>query len=690
MTPNNEHMDGQHNAAPTGAPTGGAGEVHEHSTELRTFTTTLELREAPTEAEADNSPGTLTGYAFLWDVPTRLGQFNEVVERSALEGVLERSDVRALLNHDPNHVLGRAPGTLTLEADEVGLRYTVKLPNTQTGRDVAELARRGDINQSSYAFRVAQDGQTWNEETRTRHITQFMDLLDVSPVTYPAQPLTSAAMRTSYTPPTAEPVEAPQGPKEPQQAPGAAPEVVGARNDHKTPATAPKTTAAPIHTTFTPYTMQNSNDLKQLRSHKLAELKAVTEGAAAEGRQVTADDEARTDALNAAIADLDAKIERAEATEANLKRMALNSAGTGASTAQAKEQGQAAKRYSITKAIYEATQGRGLTGLEAEMAQEATKDLRAAGKPAEGVLQIPGFIQTRATSTTAGTNLPGASATPLLEGLTPEPVIQRAGANVLTGLAGDIILPTLASDYTDTDAETDAASSGSAIGARKLVGNRIVSRIDVSNALLAQMNASVDQVVGNQFARATAAKVDRIFLADVVANVTYQARMDTPAATVVGLDAATAAKLHANVGDAGSPMTRGGFLTNYGALAYAKHTATVSGGGIPIMENGQVLGFPAYGTGECAPALITDTSFDTYGEVYGGAATTAIGNEADLVPIVFVDFADVYMAYWAGGAADLIIDPYTSAASGITRLILNSYADAKVAHVGAASWTVGA
>jgi hypothetical protein len=38
----------------------------------------------------------------------------------------------------------------------------------------------------------------------------------------------------------------------------------------------------------------------------------------------------------------------------------------------------------------------------------------------------------------------------------------------------------------------------------------------------------------------------------------------------------------------------------------------------------------------------------------------------------------------------LVIDPYTLAATGITRLILNMYADADFAHTGDVRFTVGA
>ncbi len=72
-------------------------------------------------------------------------------------------DVRGLFNHDPNFILGRsAAGTLSLSVDERGLRYDITAPDTQTIRDlVLAPMMRGDINQSSFAFRVSHDGENW-------------------------------------------------------------------------------------------------------------------------------------------------------------------------------------------------------------------------------------------------------------------------------------------------------------------------------------------------------------------------------------------------------------------------------------------------------------------------------------------------------------------------------------------------
>ncbi|MDN8705120.1 HK97 family phage prohead protease, partial [Staphylococcus aureus] len=75
-------------------------------------------------------------------------------------------DVRGLFNHDPNYILGRTTaGTLSLSVNERGLVYDITAPDTQTIRDlVLAPMQRGDINQSSFAFRVARDGEDWYQD----------------------------------------------------------------------------------------------------------------------------------------------------------------------------------------------------------------------------------------------------------------------------------------------------------------------------------------------------------------------------------------------------------------------------------------------------------------------------------------------------------------------------------------------
>jgi len=84
--------------------------------------------------------------------------------------------------------------------DDVGLRYEFEAPDTQAGRDLVENIRLGNVDQSSFAFTVTKEGQRWekNEEGTfiKRTITKVARLFDVSPVTYPAYPDASVALRS--------------------------------------------------------------------------------------------------------------------------------------------------------------------------------------------------------------------------------------------------------------------------------------------------------------------------------------------------------------------------------------------------------------------------------------------------------------------------------------------------------------
>jgi HK97 family phage prohead protease len=141
---------------------------------------------------------TLRGYAAKFGVLSEpMWGFREKIASGAFDSVME-DDVRALFNHDPNHVLGRSnSGTLRLQQDEMGLQYEVDLPDTQAARDLMVSIKRGDVSQSSFAFTVAQDDWTESDDGLvTRTILAFKRLYDVSPVTYPAYPDATVGVRS--------------------------------------------------------------------------------------------------------------------------------------------------------------------------------------------------------------------------------------------------------------------------------------------------------------------------------------------------------------------------------------------------------------------------------------------------------------------------------------------------------------
>lgn len=152
-------------------------------------------------AEGEQDAPVIVGHGAVFNKRSEnLGGFREIILPGVFDEVLQ-DDVRALLNHDPNFILGRtASGTLRLSVDDTGLRYEVDAPNTQTIRDlVLAPLQRGDISQSSFAFRVARDGDQWEEDDEgviIRTIHKVQRLYDVSPVTYAAYPDATAAQRS--------------------------------------------------------------------------------------------------------------------------------------------------------------------------------------------------------------------------------------------------------------------------------------------------------------------------------------------------------------------------------------------------------------------------------------------------------------------------------------------------------------
>jgi uncharacterized protein len=138
------------------------------------------------------------GYAAKFDtLSENLGGFREMIAPGAFDSVLT-DDVRALMNHDNNFVLGRTKaGTLRMGVDEVGLWYEYDDPNTSYSRDLLISMERGDVDQSSFQFSVEDDEWKEDEEQRyVRTIKKVRRLYDVSPVTFPAYVDTTVAKRS--------------------------------------------------------------------------------------------------------------------------------------------------------------------------------------------------------------------------------------------------------------------------------------------------------------------------------------------------------------------------------------------------------------------------------------------------------------------------------------------------------------
>jgi HK97 family phage prohead protease len=162
--------------------------LEKYDAEVRKSSVVKEQREFRME-NAEQNGNTIRGYAAVYNSDSKwMGGFYEQIERGAFDDVMN-DDVRAYFNHDENLLLGRvSSGTLRIGTDARGLFYEVDLPNTTYANDLAELMKRGDVNQSSFAFLIDADRWEQRDGKTYRIIEKVSRLLDVSPVAQPAYP----------------------------------------------------------------------------------------------------------------------------------------------------------------------------------------------------------------------------------------------------------------------------------------------------------------------------------------------------------------------------------------------------------------------------------------------------------------------------------------------------------------------
>ncbi len=170
------------------------GQMRIGDKEIRAFPL-VELRVVGEGAEIRK----ITGHAAVFNqLSDDLGWFREKIDPGAFRDTIPVADVRALMNHDPNYVLGRnKAGTLTLAEDERGLAIEITPPDTQWARDLMTSMDRGDIDQMSFGFRVIKERTEGTFEDPVRVLEQ-VELFDVSVVTFPAYPQTTAEVRTRF------------------------------------------------------------------------------------------------------------------------------------------------------------------------------------------------------------------------------------------------------------------------------------------------------------------------------------------------------------------------------------------------------------------------------------------------------------------------------------------------------------
>ena len=161
--------------------------------------TNLEVR------DGEGSGRLVTGYAVVFNQWSEDLGFREMILPEAItEETIQISDIIFNYNHNPNWVLARSKygvGTLNLEIDNHGLKFSFEAPNTTIANDMLELIKRGDITGCSFAFTVNPSdpaAEKWEESEGVyhRYIHKIDRLYDCSVVVTPAYEGTSVSARS--------------------------------------------------------------------------------------------------------------------------------------------------------------------------------------------------------------------------------------------------------------------------------------------------------------------------------------------------------------------------------------------------------------------------------------------------------------------------------------------------------------
>jgi hypothetical protein len=135
-------------------------------------------------------------------------KFKEIIQPGALSLSLERNDILAFKEHNPEMLLGRkSAGTLMLEDRNDGLYVTINVPETSYGEDTLISAMRGDLKGFSFGFNNPKTKSYSRSGEKIREISS-MNLREVSVVANPAYSETSLNVRSEdFVEETKEPTE---------------------------------------------------------------------------------------------------------------------------------------------------------------------------------------------------------------------------------------------------------------------------------------------------------------------------------------------------------------------------------------------------------------------------------------------------------------------------------------------------
>ena len=305
-------------------------------------------------------------------------------------------------------------------------------------------------------------------------------------------------------------------------------------------------------------------------------------------------------------------------------------------------------KFSLLKAINDVANNRQLDERAQEVVSNGIAEMRKAGQSFTGQIVLPMEMRSaiQATVATAGQENVAEDKLGILEPLRANLVLVNAGASYMTGLIGDVSIPVYSGSNVGWAGEVSTASDGAGTFSEvTLSPKRLTAYIDVSKQFLIQDSNSAEEMLKRDIVAAISNKLEATILGSEAGSNTQPAGLFNG---VVADNAVVTYKdivaMEKNLEDAN---VRGDirFIVSPSAKADLKTTEKGTSDNF-LMEGNELNGYPVMCT----------------------SAVTGKG-------VIMANWSDLVIGQWGG--IDLVVDPYTQAANGKVRLVINAYFDAK-------------
>ena len=584
-----------------------------------------ELRFVRSDITIEFSERIVSGYAIRFmEESVDLGGFIERIHPEAISiDQIRNSDIFALFNHEDGMVLGRTgAGTLKLDLREDGLYYEINVPNTVAGNELLEHIKRGEMYGTSFAFSLPSDGtgEVWSkgeDGNIYRDITNIEFIWEISPVFEPAYPTTTVSARSL---------------EKIQELNDMIKEKVELRKEE---------VKEPEKEMQEEQKAENCNDKKEERveddpKEEMQDEKEDMKEDKEEQMSEDKEDKMSEDKEEKECGEKD-KEERNTKTQ-NKKSITME------------------KRFSLLRAINEIANGKQLDAASQAVVNAGAEEMRKAGQSFSGQIQIPvGELREGPVHYTVegdGTHVVVTDYLNILEPLKAKNVLVNAGANYLTGLVGNLQIPSMSAENVFWEGEvTDAKDGAGTFEHINMAPRRLSAYIDISKQFLVQDSLGAEALIRKQLVEAINDKLEATILSDAAVNGNVPAGIFNGVVPTDITDYASVCNFESEL-DQNNFVGEFKYVINPKAKAYLRASIKGTNATGMIMENDAIDGTPAETT--------THMKEDTV--AYGA-------------------WDNLYIAQFGG--VDLLIDNYTQATKGCVRLVINAFFDYKVVRDGA-------